>query len=253
MPTMEKEIRAILFDLDGTLVDTEKLSVAAWYAIGEKYGYSIPPAFISRTRGQGADVGRQVAREELGEDFPYDRLAKEQMARREEMVLEAENLAMSGARALLEELRARGMLYTLVTSRQEEWGKNRLKRAHLDDLFGECIWRECVEKLKPDPEALFKGAEVLGVRPEECLMVGDTLSDVRAAAAAGMQCAFVKGTVEVSEEIARTAFLCDSVTDILKFLPEMEKEECSYRPRKKSIISKLRSVLMKRSRSKKGK
>lgn len=253
MTGAQAEIRAVLFDLDGTLVDTEKLSIAAWYAIGEKYGYSITPAFIRRTRGHGADIGRQVAREELGEDFPYDRLAKEQMAKREELILEAEDLAVSGARALLEELRSRGIPYTLVTNRQEAWGRYRLEKAHLADLFGECIWREKVEKLKPDPEALLKGAELLGVEPEACLMVGDTPSDVRAAAAAGMRCAFVKGTVEVTEEIARAACLCDSLADILKYLPEMEKAKCTYRPRKKSIISRLRSALTKRSRSKKGK
>lgn len=222
MKTDKLNVHAVLFDLDGTLADTEKMSVASWYYLGKKYGFRITERFIKKTRGHGSDIGRRIAFEEYGEDFPYDRYAKEQMKKREELILEAESLEIRGARKLLEELKRRNIPYTLVTSRQEEWGKYRLEKAHLDDLFGECIWREKVEKMKPDPEGLLKGAALLGIKPEHCLMVGDTMSDILAAKSAGISCAFVKGTIEADEEIAQSAYICECIEDVLELLPDQK-------------------------------
>lgn len=178
--------RAVIFDVDGTLVDT----VDAYHAVAE---LAAGP--------HGLSISRESVRYALNNHHPTfwelvtplehpHRLELMEAMKREAMrrwpeVLRQYGRVMPGLRQTLETLQKRGLRLGIVTGSQS--GSFRpLQEEGLLDFFEVVITGAEVTRPKPDPEGLLKCAAVLGVEPDQAVYVGDTPTDVRASRAAGM-------------------------------------------------------------------
>lgn len=177
---------AILFDLDGTLVDTVPARIDAWSAVFDEFG-------IFSARGQLAPMigidGRRLAREgAAAAGIEIDEETAEAIDRRSGELFDGLNVdpqPLPGARQLLRRLTECGVTWAIATSSRRAQVAASIAAL---GLAGEprIVDGSRVEHAKPAPDLLHLAARELGVVPERCWYVGDSTWDMRAAGAAGM-------------------------------------------------------------------
>jgi HAD superfamily hydrolase (TIGR01509 family) len=198
MPVPERP-DAIVFDLDGTLVDTVNARIEAWQAAFAERGIDIDRHRLEPMIGMD---GRRLAAEVLEADGPAD-----EVDRRAGALFDERNRAprpLPGARGLLDRLDAAGVTWAIATSSRAEQvaaSVAALELAHPPRI----VDGSAVEHAKPAPDLLLLAARQLGIRPEAGWYVGDSTWDMRAAVAAGMLPIAVTAGAAVGEASLREA------------------------------------------------
>jgi HAD superfamily hydrolase (TIGR01509 family) len=179
-------VRALIFDLDGTLVDTVYGHTLAWQRVLDEAGLHVPAWKIHRLIGMSGGLLTQAAAHEIGRDLAEaeaDRLQK----RHGEVygALMPERRPLPGAVELLRHLRRSGIAHGIATSGKRQDVKPSLAALGVpDDLV--VVDRSDVERAKPEPDLFLACQERLGVAPTECYVVGDAVWDLLAARRASM-------------------------------------------------------------------
>jgi pyrophosphatase PpaX len=214
---MKSNINTILFDLDGTLIDTNELIISTYLHTLEKY---FPGKF---TREDVLPFLGPTLHEVFGEMDP-DRV--------EEMVLDYRTYNLANHDALVKEfvgvmetietLKNKGYKLGIVTTKREDVAFKGLRLMKLDSYFDVMIAYDHVKKVKPDPEPIFLALEKLGSKPVEALMVGDNFHDVLAGKNAGTKTAGVAWSIKGREYLAKYEpdFMLENMTDLLHILGE---------------------------------
>ena len=168
-------VRGILFDMDGVLVSSLGSVERSWTKWAEKHGMDIASA-IHTAHGRRAIETVRLLRPDLN--------AREETKFIEDLEVEDnEGLEiLGGVKPILETLPER--YWTVVTSATERLARSRMKAGGIP-VPSRMITADMVEKGKPDPEPYRRGAELLGLKPEECLVIEDSAAGARAGHAAG--------------------------------------------------------------------
>lgn len=205
---------AIIFDMDGTLLDTELVFRDIVYGVTAGLGFEMTEATHLSMVGSSHETTRQLLVEAYGVAFPYAMFDEQCRAlMRERMALAVP--VKAGVVELLDELRQRGIPSAVATSSRSPHAIGHLGAAGLLDAFQTIVTRDDVTNPKPHPEPFLLAAGRLGLAPERCLAVEDSHAGVRAAHAAGMQTIMVPDLVGPSDEIRG---LCAAVLDSLHHL-----------------------------------
>ncbi len=219
MEVQKAKIRAVIFDLDGTLIDTEKYYRVCWPASLAEFGYHMSDEQTLSLRSLGRPFAPARLKGWFGEDFDYDRVRQ----RRKELFdqcLEREGLrCRPGAHALLKRLRQEGYTTAVATATDPERTDNYLKRTGLDGYFDKVISAAMVAEGKPSPDVYLYACEELGLRPAECLAVEDAPNGVLSAFRAGCRVVMVPDQTEADEEIRQYLYaVADSLEEIYGLL-----------------------------------
>jgi len=176
---------AVLFDIDGTLVDSNFLHVHAWTQAFAAAGHPVDAARIHRSIGMGSS---QLLGTLLGDDA--DRLGDAVEEGHSDRYAEMTDLlrAFAGARELVQAVAERGAVTVLATSAAPEELERLRAVLDLDDVLDAVTAAEDVEEAKPEPELVQAALEKGGVDPRDAVFVGDSVWDVVAAARAGVPC-----------------------------------------------------------------
>lgn len=173
-------VRALLFDLDGTLIDTVALILSSFrHATNEVLGAPLPDEVLMRNVG----VPLAIQMREFAPDHADEllRVYREHNSKiHDDMVAE-----YPGTHATLEGLAARGFPMGVVTSKGTPMARRGLDAFDLGRFFEVLVTSDDVDVYKPEPYPLIYAAELMGVRAEECLYLGDSPHDMSAAIAAG--------------------------------------------------------------------
>jgi pyrophosphatase PpaX len=214
---MKNNINTILFDLDGTLIDTNELIISTYLHTLEKY---FPGKY---NRQDVLPFLGPTLHEVFGEMDPE---------RVEEMVLEYRTYNLANHDALVKEfvgvmetietLKKKGYKLAIVTTKREDVAFKGLRLMKLDPFFDVMIAYDHVKKVKPDPEPIFLALEKLESKPEETLMVGDNFHDVLAGKNAGTKTAGVAWTIKGRDYLAKYEpdYMLENMTDLLTILGE---------------------------------
>jgi HAD superfamily hydrolase (TIGR01509 family) len=207
---------AVVFDMDGTLLDTELVFRSIVFEVSTGLGYEMTDDVHLGMVGSSHERTNALLVEAYGVTFPYalfDEQCRAIMHERMEQVVPIK----AGALEILAELQARGIPAAVATSSRSHHAYTHLGKAGLLDMFETVVTRDDVEHPKPHPEPYLTAAKRLGVVPEDCLALEDSHSGVRAAHAAGMQTVMVPDLVRPSREITE---LCAAVMDSLHHVRE---------------------------------
>ena len=186
--------RAVVFDLDGTLVDSEPRSHAAWRYVLEARGVMPDEALIRSFVGRrGRDVLTLLADRLPGHD-PGALMAE--AAAHVNAPGRPPLAPMPGAVELVRDIHAHGLPLGLVTSAGRRYAERMLTQLGLRDLFGVIVAAEDVAVGKPDPEGYARACRVLGVTAAACVAFEDAPAGIAAVKAAGMYCVAVATTHE---------------------------------------------------------
>ena len=192
--------QAVIFDMDGTLLDTESVFKTIVFEVCTDLGFEMTEAVHLSMVGGSHERTNQLLVEAYGVTFPYalfDERCRVIMRERSHGGVPVK----TGARELVSELHARNIPMAVATSSRQPHAQIHLGAAGLLDMFETVVTRDDVVNPKPHPEPYLTAARRLGVDPLTCLALEDSYSGVRAAHAAGMQTVMVPDLVHPSEEI----------------------------------------------------
>ena len=175
---------AVIFDCDGTLVDSEPLSRRAWERSLAPYGYEVTEEDLASCVGRSYPHthGHFAARAPLPAAEAFWPVYSGELFD----LLDAELEPFADAVAALAELRRRGIAVAVASSSARERLERTLARAGLGDAFAATVAGDEVTRGKPAPDMFLAAAERLGVAAEECIAVEDSVPGVRSALAAEM-------------------------------------------------------------------
>ena len=181
-------MKGMIFDIDGTLVDTNPAHVEAWRRAFKRFGYDVPTERIVVEIGKGGD---KLVPSILGEEAEKRRGDALRRAQKEEFLAIARRehfRVFPGVRELFRALKNRGIRTGLATSSDDKHLDATLASAGIDlrsmaDVVGT---KSDAGASKPDPDVVVAAVEKLGLSPAQCAMVGDTVYDAQACQAAGV-------------------------------------------------------------------
>jgi HAD superfamily hydrolase (TIGR01509 family) len=177
------EIEAVIFDLDGVLADTESVHLETTRGI-------IAPAELAMEeylQFVGGAWEPYVSWIEVTYGVPRDTFSAQYTPAIVDALRFGPSPAMPGADAVVRAIIRRDLRVGVASMSKREWVEPTLDAIGLRDLFPLVVTLEDVERPKPDPEIYLHAASLLGVAPEACLVVEDSVHGVAAAAAAGMR------------------------------------------------------------------
>lgn len=187
---MDRTIQAALFDLDGVLVDTAKYHYLAWKRLAQELGFFFSKKQNERLKGVSRMRSLEILLEEgnLSGEFSQEEMLDMASRKNAWYVEYIENLKRSelfpGARECLTYLRGRG-IRTALGSASKNSGLI-LERLEITDLFDAIVDGNMVSRAKPDPEVFERGAQLLQVPYESCVVFEDSQAGLEAGRAAGM-------------------------------------------------------------------
>lgn len=196
-------IRAICFDMDGVLVDSERMSLRLVGEAAALQGCEMTPEQCLLSIGANVARFRQVLNDLFPGRIDADRFMQDWFDLTMDYVRRDGVPLMPCARETLASLRARGLKLALCTSNVPKVVQEYLALAGLTEAFDVIVTGDMVTHGKPDPAIYLLGAQKLGALPEECAGVEDSVSGVKAVRAAGMTCVMVPDVQPYTEELAQ--------------------------------------------------
>ena len=197
-------IRAVVFDMDGTLLDSERLSLRAWDAAAREVGARVTPEIFLKMVGHRSDDCMRILQREIGRELPEELVTASARAHYARLVAAGVPL-MRGARAKVACAGAGGMSIGGDKPARRESAQEKLARAGLWRFVDAATCGDEVARGKPDPEIYRATAEKLGVPAENCLAAEDSPTGFRAAFAAGCVAALVPDLVAPPPDALRDA------------------------------------------------
>lgn len=191
------QLELIIFDLDGTLVDSEQVYRQGWVEVLKEYGHEVDVLEFDAMRGQSVEYNNQIIKNYLGSD----QLVQEARNLREAYYFEAleqNKVALKdGAREIIQAAYDKGLKIAVATSSYKERGLATLERFDLAKYFDYMVFGDEVNHAKPHPEIYKKVLEQAGVSVNKSMAVEDSSSGLQSALAAGLKVCFVP-EVEIS-------------------------------------------------------
>lgn len=214
---MTNKITTVLFDLDGTLIDTNELIITTYLHTLEKYFPSkyqredVLPFLGPTLHEVFGNMDPERVEEMVSEYRAFN------IANHDELVKE-----FVGVLETVKTLKERGYKLGIVTTKRHDVSLKGLRLMKLEDYFEVIVAYDHVEKVKPDPEPIFKALEQLGSTPEEAIMVGDNFHDILAGKNAGTATAGVAWSIKGREYVAKYEpdYMLENMKDLLTILGE---------------------------------
>jgi HAD superfamily hydrolase (TIGR01509 family) len=220
-PVEHKKYSAVIFDLDGLILDTERPSFAAWGRALSDLGYSLSKDVYLQILGHTIPDAEQIFRNHFGQDLPFHEiLDKKQMYLDTYMATNGISIK-PGLLEVLDLLEKLSKRTALASSTNIELVQQRLMHAGLQNRFKTIVTGNDVQNSKPAPDIFLLAARRIGVNPSLCIVLEDSAAGIQAAHSAGMIPIMVPDMAKPSEKAVSLAWkICSSLNEVLPYLEE---------------------------------
>ena len=214
-----KKWKAIIFDMDGTLFDTETVSMKAWKRVGETLQLPTSDEFILSLIGRTRKDQQVIFDSYMPKGWPQEEACRLHTQFKKEEKLQCGVPLMGDVKGLLDTVKAKGYTIAMATSASAEDVEFNLNHAGIKHYFEAIISDEMITHGKPAPDVYIKTAQQLGVSPQDCLVVEDSLNGVRAAYAAGTTVVMIPDKVPPTKEVeAMCNYILKRLDDLIEIV-----------------------------------
>ena len=207
------EIKGVIFDLDGTLLDTEKLYRRFWVEAARQLGYPMEDRHALMIRSMAAVYAEPLLKREVCEAFDYHGVRALRRRIMEEYIDQNGVDPKPDLIETLQALREKGLKIGLATATPEHRARKYLRMVNAEQHFDAVTCADMVKRGKPQPDIYLLACERTGVAPGEAIAVEDAPTGIRAAHAAGCLAVMVPDQDQPDEEIRA---LCHAVVERLR-------------------------------------
>ncbi len=204
---------AVIFDMDGVLVDSEPLNIRAYVQAWSEFGVQLTPQEYVHHITNGGMLIQTLFESCGGQLADWDALFQRKTAIYRELV-NTELKLMPGAQELLTDLKTHGIPRGLATSASRVSMNLVFSAFDLAPHFDAIVALEDVTKQKPDPEAFVKAASLLRMPPDQCVVIEDAPKGLVAAKSAGMRCVIVPTAFSRSEDLSAADLVIGSLEEV---------------------------------------
>lgn len=214
-------IKGVIMDMDGTMLDTENLSILAWDYAGEKMGVGKAGFMVPRVVGYSTENANRIIRDQFGENFNIKKFRKIKCDYAVRWMKKNAPPLKPGITELLDFLNERNIPYSIATSTGTKLAKQRLKKAGLLKRCPLIIGGDMVKKGKPDPEIFEKARQLIGTDRNDCIVIEDSPAGAMGAHNGGFRVVLVPDLVTPDETVRAAAWkLLDSLCELPAVIDE---------------------------------
>ena len=194
------QIQLIIFDMDGLMFDTERLSDKAWYKIGERYGYQFTDTLLDEIKGSNMKDIIQKFYDAFGDDFPIQSLRKEKIDIMHQEITEHGITIKKGLSSCIAWAKSHHISIAIASSSRRQTIDFYLENAKLTGVFDFIMSGDKVKESKPNPEIFLKCCEHFNIPVEHALVLEDSYNGIRAAVNANIKVVWVPDLALVPDD-----------------------------------------------------
>ena len=201
-----KRAKAVIFDMDGLMLDTQRMATIAWKQAVSTFGFQLTDEIVLKLLGRNNVDANEIMRNEFGPEFPFEDCRK---LARETYSNDMTNTGIpvkAGLLPLLDYLEKKSMRIAVATSTAREFTVQRLERTHLIGRFPVIVTGDEVTRGKPFPDIFLSASDLLKIPPKNCVVLEDSFSGIQAAFSARMIPIMVPDLFEPTDEIRSLAY-----------------------------------------------
>jgi HAD superfamily hydrolase (TIGR01509 family) len=212
-------IKGVLFDMDGVILDTEKLYTRFWKEAAQSLGFPMTHEMALGMRSLSRELGERQLKEYLGEEVDYQKVRDTRIKMMTAFIQENGVELKPGIQKLLDFLKEKGIKTSIATSSPLDRTKEYLSKVGLVEAFDELVSGHMVPHGKPAPDIYLYAAEKLGLKPEECLVIEDSPTGLLAGMRAGAVPIMIPDQDQPTDETkARIYAVADSLKEIISLI-----------------------------------
>lgn len=214
-------IKAVIFDMDGVLIDTEKYLVKYWVQAGQEFGFDMQREHGLLIRSLAGKYAEPLLKELFGPEFDYYKVRQRRKELMEAQINKTGIEKKPFVDKTLTALRDMGIKVAVATATDEERAGRYLRQIGIYDMFDKVICVNMVENGKPQPDIYLYACEQIGETPETCVAVEDSPNGVLSAVRAGLRTIMVPDLTQPDSDTKKIIY---ASADHLGQIPDMIAE-----------------------------
>ncbi len=218
-------IKGVIFDMDGTMFDTEPISAWAWKEAGKQEGYEITDAMVRSFLGKNMTAIQEILQKEFGPEADIAAIAQARQVYYKAYIQKQGAPHKEGLVVLLEYLKEQKIPAAVSTSTDRETGEMVIKKAGVYEYYSAFVYGDMVERSKPAPDIFWVAERELGLAPEECLILEDSPSGVLAGKAAGGYTIYIPDAMQLTEEVKKgISAEVSNLSEVIDWIKQQNKD-----------------------------
>lgn len=219
-----KIISAVIFDMDGTMIDTEIIKENGWKYAGDCQNIVITNEIVSEMRGTNKEYSKELLCKKF-ENINFDQLYNDRNKFVENYIKINGIKEKEGLTEIIQFLKSNNYKIAVASSSEQESIERYLRKINIFNCFDVIIGGDMVKNGKPDPEIYLKAVEKLNVPKEQCIGIEDSNSGVLSVYKAGIRAIMIPDLEQPTEEVKNILFKkMDSLLDVIKLLERKNME-----------------------------
>ena len=215
-------LKAVLFDMDGLITDTEKLLNRFWCQAAREAGFNMEPEHALGIRSMSPKYAAPHLKKIFGEDFDYYAVRDRRKALMNDFIDHNGIEAKPGLNELLDHIRQRGLACAVCTATDKERTERYLSMLGVYHRFDDFVCGDMIANGKPKPDTYLTGAAKLGLDPSECMALEDSPNGIESAFTAGCIPVMVPDLSQPDEETkAKLKAVCRTLADVRPVIDEL--------------------------------
>lgn len=209
----------VIFDMDGTMFDTERLSTQGWLEAGSQLNIDISEDFIDKIKGTSTEFGRRTFLARFGAAFDFEAAHDIRNRYMERIILENGVPIKKGLTELLYYLRQKSVPVAVATSTSRKKAENYFQMSGVAHFLDAVVCGDSVVNGKPAPDIFLKAARELGAKPLNCFVLEDSPNGIEAGYRAGMKVIHIPDQILIDGEVKKKVYkICRDLTEVKEMI-----------------------------------